>query len=87
MAGNIGVELYLAVGKMKSVLPNFNHFIDMLNPYSANIKSANTCLQHTFAKYNPCQYFWPYGIKVCRESMHATLLNYKTACISNHFKT
>ena len=24
MAGNIGVELYLAVGEMKPVLPNFN---------------------------------------------------------------
>ena len=24
MAGNIGMELYLAVGEMKPVLPNFN---------------------------------------------------------------
>ena len=42
MAGNIGVELYLAVGKMKPVSPNFNHLLYKLNPYSANIKSANT---------------------------------------------
>ena len=69
MAGNIGVELYLAVGEMKPMSPNFNPPI--LNqpispirhpPYSANIKSANICLQHTFTKYNSHQYFRPYDI-------------------------
>ena len=74
MAGNIGVELYLVVGKMKPVSPNFNLPTlillckkYMLNPYSANIKSANICLQHTFTKYNSRQYFRPYST-VCHSN-------------------
>ena len=48
MAGNISMELYLAVGEMKPMSPNFNpptlilsYKKYMLNLYSANIKSAN----------------------------------------------
>ena len=58
MAGSIGVELYLAVGKMKLVLPNFN--LSTLNQPILPIRHILPTLNQpmfaysirTFTKYN-----------------------------------
>ena len=66
MAGIIGVELNLVVGKVTvAMLPNFipptfnTCIVDaLLNSYVANI------LQYTFAKYNYHQYTFGYTVYI-----------------------
>ena len=59
MAGNIGVELYLAVGEMKPVSPNFNpptlnQPIFAYSILSPNIIPANISSHTVFSKSHNC---------------------------------
>ena len=84
MAGNIGVELYLAVGEFKLGLPNFNPLTVLdLNLLKRGFLTLNTMTLYKFFKIEKCQSLHQLTLPV-RLPMKVLLLTDEELIVTNH---